>query len=186
MRKNTQNQVRSGTASISNYLSSGLTSWYNLRLLPANITPESVQRVIITPPADSAETAAAEGDANPADNGTADNVITHAAAPAIVTLTRFGNGWTVNGADADTPAVESYIRAVLEAEGDDFAAYTGAVSVSRIVLELGDGSIRTIRLGPPNEENRRFAIVSGSSYVYSLAPWAADRLFREDSYFERQ
>jgi hypothetical protein len=91
----------------------------------------------------------------------------------------------------DTQKVEGYIQALAGAEGDDFVPpgdpnallFEAAV----ITAELGDGSSRTIRLGPETEETkRRNAAVSGSPYVYALAEWTVTRLLRDGSYFVTQ
>jgi hypothetical protein len=167
-----QNEIRSGEDLFSGYISSARTSWYNLRLFPESesgaLDVDAVQRLTIYPPA--------------GENGPAD--------PRI--FSRSGNNWTITGidtADPDNTKVDSYIRGILNTEGDDFSeSLTPADPVfdeARLVLELGDGSIHTLRLGEADESNRRPAAVSGSPYVYSLAGWAVDRLFREGGYFEK-
>ena len=86
--------------------------------------------------------------------------------------------------------VDSYIRGILTVEGEDFSeALTPGDPLfnhSRLTLELGDGGVKTVRLGPPDEDGRRFAVVSGLPYVYSLAGWTAERLFKDAAYFEKQ
>ncbi|GHT73883.1 hypothetical protein FACS1894124_3020 [Spirochaetia bacterium] len=89
--------------------------------------------------------------------------------------------------------MEPWIRAVLDAEADDFVptAAPDAFNDGKIVLEFWDGSSRTIRLGPelpetPGVENadaRRSAAISGSPYVYALSSWTVTRLFRDAAYF---
>ncbi|MDR1218913.1 MAG: DUF4340 domain-containing protein [Treponema sp.] len=192
LRKAGQNEVRSGALSISNYVSSANTAWYNLRLFPeaANLTVDGVQRMIVTlSPADDAE-GEASGDWFEEPAGVADAPPAAPAAPVTLTFARASGGWTVNGREADAPKVESYVRAVLDAEGDDFV--TGGIATAgsapsfnegRIVLELGDGTSRVISVGAKLESNKRDASVSGSPYVYSLAGWVVDRLFRAESEF---
>ncbi|MDR1074060.1 MAG: DUF4340 domain-containing protein [Treponema sp.] len=189
LRKAGQNEARSGALSISNYVSSANIAWYNLRLFPetANLTVDGVQRMIVTlPPADDAEGEASgdwfveQADAPPA----------APAAPVTLMFARASGGWMVNGREADAPKVESYVRAVLDAEGDDFvtggiaaAGSTPSFNEGRIVLEFGDGTSRVISVGAKLESNKRDASVSGSPYVYSLAGWVVDRLFRAESEF---
>ena len=105
-------------------------------------------------------------------------------------FTRKGKEWTFNFdlAHPDMSGVDNYIRGILNTSGSDF---TDTVTVSdplfnnsRITLELGDGSIRTIRLSPPDEEGRRFAAVSGSDWVYTLPAWTSQRLFADPHSFE--
>jgi hypothetical protein len=176
LRKAGQNEIRSGEDLFSGYISGARTSWYNLRLFPESeggaLEVDAVQRLTVYPPAG--------GDAESSSAGE----------PRI--FSRSGNGWTISGIEAvdpDTAKVDSYIRGILNIEGDDFSesvtpedpVFAGA----RLVLELGDGGIHTLRLGTADESNRRPAVVSGSPYVYSLAGWAVDRLFRDGPSFEK-
>jgi hypothetical protein len=173
LRKAGQNEIRSGEDLFSGYISSARTSWYNLRLFPESedgaLDADAVQRLTVYPP---------EGEGG------------EPAEPRI--FSRTGNGWAVSGLEAaepDNTKVDSYIRGILNTEGDDFSESLTpedpAFDDARLVLELGDGGIRTLRLGKVDEFNRRPAIVSGSPHVYSLAGWAVDRLFREASSFEK-
>jgi hypothetical protein len=170
LRKNNQNEVRSGENKLSVYLNGSRASWLNLRLFPGPpIGIDTVQRVTVVFPLDWA------GDS------------------ARLILARKDGGWTMEGASGtpDTQRVESYIRAILDAEGDDFIPAMDpadpAFGVSNILLETGDGATRAIRLGPPEGEgNRRSAAVSGSPHVYALAEWTVNRILREGSYFVTQ
>jgi hypothetical protein len=173
LRKAGQNEVRSGEDRFSGYISGSRSSWYNLRLFPESedggLDVDGVQRLTVYPPA-------ADG-----------------SAPEPRIFTRSGTGWTLSGgvaaADPDNSKVDSYIRGILNIEGDDFSAETSpedpVFNDGRATLELGDGSIRTLRLGAADESNRRLASVSGSPYVYSLAGWAVERLFRDAAFFEK-
>jgi hypothetical protein len=173
LRKAGQNEIRSGEDLFSGYISSARTSWYNLRLFPESedgtLDADAVQRLTVYPPA-------GEGGENPAE-------------PRI--FSRSGNGWTVSGIEAantDTTKVDAYIRGILNIEGEDFSESPpedAAFDDARLVLEMGDGSIHTLRLGNADESNRRPALASGLPYVYSLAGWAVDRLFREAPSFEK-
>jgi hypothetical protein len=176
LRKNGLNEVRSGDDQFTVYLSSLPAAWYNLRLFPqeAALSPQGrpptldmVQRVTVIAPD----------------------------APGPLVITRNENGWTVEGLAPDTldgSRVDPFIRAILDAEGDDFV--TGLTpsdpvfNEGSIRLELGDGSSRTIRLGPliqteDGGTGKRAVFVTGSPYVYSLAEWTTTRLFRDISYF---
>jgi hypothetical protein len=167
LRKQGENEVRSGADIFSTYTGSSHSSWYNLRLFPENengsLGAENVQRLTVYP----------EDEIQPR------------------VFTRNGRAWNFNFelADPDTERVNSYIRDILNSFGDEFVEN---VSVSdplfnncRLVLEFGDGSIRTIRLGPADEIGRRFATVSGSDWVYLVPGWASRQLFAETESFER-
>ncbi|MDR1574534.1 MAG: DUF4340 domain-containing protein [Treponema sp.] len=181
LRRRGQNEVRSGEDVFISYTESPRASWYNLRLFPesedGSLDADSVQRLTVY-----AGAQMPGGDAGAA-----------AAAPAeLRVFTRSGTEWTFSGisiAGADMNKVDSYVRGILNVEGDDFSdSDEGGLMLnhSRITLELGDGSVRTLRLGPPDETGRRLARVSESPYTYSLAGWAAERLFRDASFFGKQ
>jgi hypothetical protein len=172
LRKQGQNEVRSGQDIFTAYTAGTITSWYNLRLFPetetGRLNAEDVQRLTVYPPVTE------EGNVPP------------------LIFTRKGNDWTFNFelADPDIEAVNGYIRGILNTSGDDFIDSVNAsdpmFNYSRIVLELGDGTRRTIRLGPPvDDDGRHFAVVSGSDWVYSLPAWTSQRLFVDADYFNR-
>ncbi|MDR2630637.1 MAG: DUF4340 domain-containing protein [Spirochaetaceae bacterium] len=176
LRKNTQDEVRSGENKLASYITGARSSWYNLRLFPENeaapVGADMVQRIILTPPI------------KPEDENF----------PALgFTLRRDGTNWIQEGGTGevlDTGKVESYIRAVMEAEGEDFvSSMTTADPVfteGQITLQIGDNTTRVIKIGPSMESGNRPALSSGSRYVYSLAEWTMNRLFRDVSYFVTQ
>ena len=170
LRRSGQNEVRSGNNLIASYINSSVNSWYNLRLIPESedgtLAVDSVQRLSV-----------------------------YSEEPSFNTqfFSRRNREWVISGIEVVNPdqnIIDSYIRSILNIEGEDFS---GGISVndpalghSSIVLELGNGTIKTIRLSEGDESGRRYANVSGSGFVYSLAPWAVQRLFRGAEDFERQ
>jgi hypothetical protein len=158
-------EARSGSSAIAGYVAGEKTAWYDLRLFPAewNLSPALVQRITVNPPADSGQDGA----------------------PAPLVLARADGAWTVNGAAADTSAVESYARALLDTEAADFAASGGVLNAGSIAVDFGDGTSRVISVGAKAEAGGREAAVSGSPYTYSLADWAANRLFKPESEFKK-
>ncbi|MDR1566708.1 MAG: DUF4340 domain-containing protein [Treponema sp.] len=164
LRKAGQNEVRSGEDRFTAYTESPAASWYDLRLFP-DLETAMIQRVRVTPPGQE---------------------------EAPYTLSRNGRGWSFSGTlePPEPSRVESWLRSLADAEADDFntaLAQADAVSGSgSILLELGDGSIITLRLGQNDAGNRRDASVSLSSFVYSLSEWTVNRLFREASYFMQE
>jgi len=169
LRKQGQNEVRSGEDIFTSYANSTLNSWYNLRLFPeaenGKLTAENVQRLTVYHPADSSN-----------------------APPQI--FTRSGKAWTFNFelANPDMGKVENYIRDILNTSGDNFvdniAPSDPSFNNSRIALELGDGSIRTLRFRPSDDNGELMAAVSGSDWVYSIPSWASDRFFVDAESFE--
>jgi hypothetical protein len=174
LRKQGQNEVRSGEDRFSQYTDSALSSWYNLRLLSDNndvmLNPSDVQRLIVYPMEEENE----EG------------------RPFVSPLifTRSGGEWTFNFelANPDFTKVDSYIRDILGASGDDFSDEVSPsdpmFNAGRIVIDLGSGVIKTVRVGPPDEEGGCYATVSGSDLVYSIPSWTARRLFVGTENFE--
>jgi hypothetical protein len=208
MRKNNQDEVRAGVNStLSGYAASAVTSWYNLRLFPepaplaassaesgaASIGVDAVQRVVIQAPAPAVAAENAVSDANTAPEPLP---------PPAFSLTRNQAAWKVSDTgeekDADTQSVESYIRTLLDIEGEDFfsAGETSGDSFNGptsgwVRLELGDGTTRDIRLSPTSgEENRYHAIALGSGarsgFVFVFSEWRKNTLFRDTSYFVKQ
>ena len=167
LRRYGQDEVRSGGNLIASYIYGSVSSWYNLRLIPESgdntISVDSVQRLSVY------------------------------SGEAAQFFSRRNKEWIVSGVEVVNPdqgIIDSYIRSILNIEGDDFI---DSISVndpmfnhSSFALELGDGKIKIIRLSEGDESGRRYANVSGSNYIYSIASWAAQRLFRNAADFEKQ
>jgi len=165
VRRYAQNEVRSGDSLIKTYVTSSVSSWYNLRLIPdsedGKVSVKNVQRLSVY-------------------NGDTTQV-----------FARRNRGWTVSDVDSaniDQSAVENYIRIVLNTEGDNFVDSVSSddpvFGNSRITVELDNGSVITIRLSESDESGNRYAHVSGREYIYSIPSWSVARLFRAASSFE--
>jgi hypothetical protein len=182
LRKVQDNEVRSGRDRLSYYLGGGVESWFNLRLFPESendgITAEFVQRLTVRPPAGEADgEAPAEETAVPA---------------GPVEISRAQNGWRITGGggslepgDVEKTRVDSYITGILNTAGEDFVSFDIPPESASLSLELADGRVLILRLGPADASGQRPAAVSGSPYVYTLAEWAVERLFRAPEYFRR-
>ena len=167
VREYSRNEVRSGNSAAVSYITGTVNSWYNLRLLAetedGKIGVDSVQRLSVY-----------WGD-------------------QAQIFTRKNRQWSVSGvyvANPDQSGIDAYVRTVLNMEGDNFSEEISAAALEsskdRIVLEFGNGVVKTIFFSEPDEQGRRFANVSGSEYVYSIASWAAQRLFKSAADFEKQ
>jgi len=166
MRKQGQNEVRSGEDRFSAYTSSSLSSWFNLRLFPENedgkLGESDVQRLTVYPP---------EGE--------------------FQIFTRSNWEWTFNFdvTNPDFSKVDTYIRDILGVSGDDFiddiSPSDPMFNDSRIVMELGSGAVITLRLGPAEDGGKRYATVSGSDFVYSIPGWAVNKFFVNKENFEQ-
>ena len=167
VRRYAQSEVRSGDRLLKTYMTSSVSSWYNLRLIPESedgkVSVKNVQRFSVY-----------NGD-------------------TTLSFTRRNRGWIVSGADIAKPdrnSIENYISIILNTEGDNF---DDSVSVdapelgkNRITVELDNGNVITIRLSEDDENGRRYAHVFGRDYIYAIPSWASSRLFREPSSFEMQ
>jgi len=167
VRKAGHNEVRSGDMSIKTYITSPVTSWYNLRLIPDSeggaVDVGNVQRISVT-------------------NNNETQV-----------FTRRNRGWDVSGINVNNPSfvnIESYIRMVINTEGDGFSeSVTRNDPIfrnNRIVIELGNGRIVTINLSEADDSGRIYAHVIGRDYIYSIPSWSAGRLYRDAASFETQ
>ena len=186
-----KNEIFSGADRLTFYTENLPNFWYDLRLFPEGIAVSSVQQAELTLPPVSNENGLDPDQTNLAGNGLA--------ASESYILRRGGGGWVFLGRNGavdpnavqDSTRVESWLRSVLEAEGEDFAgsaplppalsAAEAGMAGGRIILRLGDGSTRTIQTG--DEHQRRVASVSGSRLSMVLTEWTLNRLFRESSYF---
>jgi len=167
LRKAGQNEVRSGDNAIKSYISSPVTSWYNLRLIPetenGSVDVSSVQRLSVYTPQETQ------------------------------VFSRRNRRWEVSGITiekANQNAIDTYIRQLLTVEGDNFEnSVNGADPMfdkTSIVLELGNGRIVTVRLSDPDENGRRLAHVNEKDYIYSIPTWQMEKLFKNASNFEMQ
>jgi hypothetical protein len=167
VRRYAQSEVRSGDRLLNSYMTSPVSSWYNLRLIPESedgkVSAKNVQRLSVF-------------------DGNTTQV-----------FTRRNRGWTITGADVADPdwnIIENYIGIVLNTEGDNFDDSVSfedpGLGKNRIMFELDDGSVITIRLSDGDETGRRYAHVFGRDYIYSIPSWVSARLFWGPSSFERQ
>ena len=167
-----EKEVYSGEDRFTLYTDSGAKAWYDLRLFPAETTAGSRGSGIEAGMIQQAE------------------IILPAAYAASdsYTLRRSRDGWILQGdenASLNNSRVDSWLRAVLEAEGEDFGVNAPVIIEGSITLRLGDGTARTIQIGPLDEEKHCGAIVSGSPLTYVFAERTVNRLFRDRDYFAR-
>jgi len=167
LRKAGQNEVRSGDNAIKSYISSPVTSWYNLRLFPetenGSIDLNAVQRLSVYTPQETQ------------------------------VFSRRNRRWEISGiivTEPDQNAVDSYIRQILTVEGDNFDNSINSTDTmfdkTNIVLELGNGRIVTVRFSDADENGRRFAHVNGKDYIYSIPTWQTEKIFKNASSFEKK
>jgi hypothetical protein len=163
LRKLGENTVRFGENRFTSYSRNTYTWWFNFLLFPetedGSLDVTGIQRVTVYSPSEDGVTSL----------------------PHVIT--RRGREWTFNFEleNPDMGKVDSYLRDVLNAAGTDFAEDVTAASpvfnYARIELQLGDGSLRSVRFGPPDENDRYFAAVSGSNVAYVIPAGTMTRLF---------
>ena len=89
---------------------------------------------------------------------------------------RSGQGWIIpgNGTVLDATKVEAWLRMIIETQADDFGFNPPEIIEGTFTLRLGDGTSRTLTVGPLERQNQaegqsyHSATVSGSSLVYLL------------------
>lgn len=166
MRKFAQNEVRSGDNRVKTYITSPVSSWFNLKLFP-------------------------EENGKTWSHNDIQNLTVNNEGQRLV-ISKSGRTWTVtNTENPDRSNVENYIRTILSAEGDNFAGLLqdfdrDIFTHSSIIVEFGNGNIVTVNFSEPDESGRRLAIVTGRDYVYSIPAWSGGRLFRDAASFEAQ
>ncbi|MDR1866986.1 MAG: DUF4340 domain-containing protein [Treponema sp.] len=154
-RINGEDSVRVGQNALASYAKSNFLSWCDLRLLPDTVNVEQVQRLMLT----------------------GQDYIE----PFV--LVRNEKTWVCDGQTVDTQKVETYIRTVLNAEGENINQMLPSEEY-RLSVELDDGTVRVILLGSADEYNRRTATVRGSLYAYPLSAWTTARFLVTEKDFQ--
>ncbi|MCL2381846.1 MAG: hypothetical protein FWC64_09700 [Treponema sp.] len=160
-----EREIYSGDDRFSLFTDSGPGFWLDFRLFAASYSAAMVQQ---------AEFAFAPPGGAP---------------PVSYVLRRDGGGWVLQGNESAAlvnARVEAWLRAVLEAEGEGLGTEAPPAIEASVTLWFGDGTARTIQVGPAEGgEGYRRAVVSPSPLVYVLSPWTVDRLFRKSGDFLR-
>jgi hypothetical protein len=168
LRKNGENEFRSGDKLIGSYVKADKTSWYDLKLFEET-SVEQVQRVRVT----------FSGYTGPEDETPLIGYIDYS-------IVRSAENWIMEGDSTplDKDKTEAWIRGILEAQGDNFLpSQNNSAAAARIAVELGDGSTLRLQVGETIEDNKAPAITGNKSYVYVLPRWTVTRLLRERGYF---
>jgi hypothetical protein len=162
LRKEGDNAVRSGKDIFSEFVTGSRQSWYDLHLFPDRdkLDIDKIQRVSIVKK---------DGETK-----------------SEYSLSRNENGWKLDGSTADPSAVDSALRFILDSSGEDFADSSEVLpEEGRLVLEIGDGSSRSITLMKKNSDEKYSAVVSDSKYVYILGDWTVSRIWKaKEDYLE--
>lgn len=164
-----KDEVRSGSDTITSYIESSPSSWYDLRFFPQEgklaLTSDLVQRIRIE------------------EKG-----------KVPLTLSRKEkNEWDCQeGAtrfDADPQKVASYLQIVIATEGETFIPSTEkaekqGTEKATINLELGDGRTKRIVIYE-TKDNKFTGTSSDTAYLYSLAQWTVERLLKKGEDFKK-
>ncbi|MDR1308254.1 MAG: DUF4340 domain-containing protein [Treponema sp.] len=197
LRKNGENEFRSGDKLIASYVNGGRSSWYDLKLFEEKPL-DLVQRVRVN--------------------------FTGPEGTNAYGIVRSGEGWITEGDSfaVDRDRAETWIRGILEAQGEDItapgspgaaetagaladpagalpggdpsagliadpfageAAESGAFApeiplTGGVTVELGDGSSLSLRI-EPGTDGRSSAAVSGKPYTFALPQWTVSRILRD-------
>ena len=154
LRKAGQKEIRSGEDIFTIYTESDDRFWYDLRIFPG-LSPSMVQRIHCFP-------------------------LSTGESP--FTLSRKNNGWIIENTVFPVLRVESWLRSIIEAQGENFVDSMDWETVGTMVLELEDGSARILRISPPDAQGSRIAAVSGSPFAYSLSEWTIRRIWDSSFY----
>ena len=173
LRKNRENEFRSGDRIIGTYVKGELNSWFDLRLFD-DISVAQVQRVAV----------------NFRDfYGTGEE-------PSLLPyesymVSRSGENWMLGGI-VEKGITENWIQTILESQGEDILPVQRenreALSdlftvVATIRLELGNGSAPELQIEKTVEGDSYAAFVNGKPYMYVLSFWTAVRLLRGRDFF---
>ena len=176
LRRAGENEIYSGEDRFTRYTESSPAFWYDLRLFPpgagGELSAADVQQADISFFAE--------------DNESGDDGRER---PGEYTLRRTGRSWVISGnegAELDPVKIETWLRTVLEAEGEDFSDGVMDAAEGNITLSLGNGTNRTLFVGKPDVENSRNLMITGLSYGLKLSEWTIKRLFRESEYFLKE
>ena len=165
LRKKDQAEVRMGEDKFTFYTESQPQSWFDLRLFPEGHDSASLQRLIVNLPEEMGA--------------------------SVQEFTRSGRVWSLNFLEEnqDNARVESYIRDILGISADDFfsdgSVVFPMVNYCRLELQFGDGSVKVINIGQPDESETHNMTVSDKSYIYSISQWTRNRLIRGNDYFAK-
>jgi hypothetical protein len=160
LRRNGENEYRSGDRLIKSYVSGAATAWYDLKLFAEN-RADAVQRIRISPVKDG------EGDED-------------------FSVARNENGWVLEttAGGENSAAADAWVRNLFDIQADNFLSPEDAEGIEfnagRLSIELGDGSVITV-LAAEERDGVRPVTVSGVPYVYLLSRPATARLLRERS-----
>jgi len=181
LRKNGENEFRSGDSLIGSYINAENTAWYDLKLFEG-ISIAQVQRVRVN----------FNGYTGPEDETPLIGYIDYS-------IARSGDNWIMEGNNdpLEKDRTEVWIMGILEAQGDNFlpSSQNNFTAVARITVELGDGRSLSLQIGPdgsngppPIEASPAFlagapALAGGKPYVFVLPRWTVNRLLQERGYF---
>ncbi|GHV86322.1 hypothetical protein AGMMS50230_19300 [Spirochaetia bacterium] len=163
LRKAGENEFRSGDKLIASYVNGEKTSWFDMKFFDEK-SLNLVQRVDVQ-----------------------FNGYTGGEDPPEVysdyTLERSGENWLVGNAAVDREKTETWLRSLLEAQGENILPPVPFDILAKITLGLGDGSVLSLQIGAPGEDGKYPALVNGKNYMFVLSPWMVTRLLRDRGSF---
>ena len=174
LRKNGENEFRSGDRLIGTYVKGDLNSWFDLKLFE-DTSVVQVQRVAV----------------NYRDFYGLGEEVSELPYESYA-VSRSGENWII-GSVVDKSKTENWIQTILEAQGDNIIlapkenmeALSDLFSiVAHIRLELGNGSALELQIEKAKYDDTYAANVSGKPYIYVLSRWTAANLLQNRDFFQ--
>jgi len=168
LRKNGENEFRSGDSLIGTYINGENASWYDLKLFDETSIAQ-VQRVRVN----------FNGYSGPENETPLIGYIDY-------TISRSGDNWIMEGSEEplEKDNTEAWILGILEASGENFlpaSSQSVFTPEAKITVELGDGKSLSLQIAA-GEDGGATALVGGKPYM-ALPRWTVTRLLRERGYF---
>ena len=140
-------EIRSGEDLFTVFTENDASFWYDLRLFP-DVSLNMVQRIQVYEMENT----------------------------GLFIISRNMNNWIDENTGTVLQGMDSFLRSVIESRGEDFIHSAELEIWSVIILELGDGNIRILDIGPPDIDNTHAARIRGLPLVYSLSEWTVRQL----------
>ena len=174
LRKNGENEFRSGDKLIGTYIKGEFNSWLNLRLFE-EISVAQVQRVLVSfrdfyGTKDEPTPFPYEG----------------------YTVSRSGENWLIAGSTVEKGRTDNWIQTILETQGDNILLVPRENRdeindlfsiIANIRLEMGDGTALDLQVEKSKYDDTYVAYVSGKPYMYLLSRWITTGLLQNRDFF---
>ena len=172
LRKNGENEFRSGDKLIGTYINGENTAWFDMKLFEETSVAQ-VQRMLVH----FFDYYGIGEELSEVPYGD-------------YSIVRNGESWFMDGVELDKDKTENWINAVLEAQGENVLPVndelrSGFNNSAEIRIELGDGSALDLQIEKAGEDGRSGALAGGKPYITVLSQWTVIRLLRNREFFRK-